>query len=181
MNRTLVNLLIKTNIISILFFSLFYFIPKDSWFVLTIELTDHSYFKRSKASTLPRRSWAIRGRRITMSQPTTSNPIATGSTVIPRDPFETLKNETVFQRNEHIARLTQEIEDLHKELNRVKDLTNFSITLQSPLPLTLFSSACSTNRQQSTSNYNRKSTKSTTYLYSSTKLTSYLHYLFYSS
>ncbi|KAM3343041.1 hypothetical protein BC332_03340 [Capsicum chinense] len=66
-----------------------------------------------------------------MSEPTISNPIGTGSTVIPRDPFE---NETIVQRDEHIARLTQDIKDLRAELNRVKDLTDLSITLQSPLP-----------------------------------------------
>ncbi|PHT72026.1 hypothetical protein T459_22811 [Capsicum annuum] len=53
--------------------------------------------------------------------------MGTGNTVIPSNPLETPKNET-------IARLTQEIEDLRRELNRDKDLTNFSITLQSPLP-----------------------------------------------
>ncbi|KAF3638370.1 hypothetical protein FXO38_08496 [Capsicum annuum] len=62
-----------------------------------------------------------------MSDPTISNPISTGNTAIPSDPLETPKNDT-------IARLTQEIEDLHGGLNRVKNLTNLSITLQSPPP-----------------------------------------------
>ncbi|PHT34447.1 hypothetical protein CQW23_26247 [Capsicum baccatum] len=60
-----------------------------------------------------------------MSDPTTSSPIGTVNTTIPSDPLETLENET-------IARLTQEIEDLRGEMNQVKDLTNLSITLQSP-------------------------------------------------
>ncbi|PHT35844.1 hypothetical protein CQW23_23544 [Capsicum baccatum] len=69
-----------------------------------------------------------------MSDPTTSKPIGTSNTVVPRDPMETLENETVVLRNEHIARLTQEIEDLRGEMNRIKDLTSLSITLQSSLP-----------------------------------------------
>ncbi|XP_059281280.1 extensin-like [Lycium ferocissimum] len=39
-----------------------------------------------------------------------------------------------MQHDEHIALLTQEIENLRGELNRVRDLTNLSITLQSPPP-----------------------------------------------
>ncbi|XP_059294630.1 extensin-like [Lycium ferocissimum] len=39
-----------------------------------------------------------------------------------------------MQHDEHIARPTQEIEDLRSELNRVRDLTNLSVTLQSPPP-----------------------------------------------
>ncbi|XP_059294874.1 extensin-like [Lycium ferocissimum] len=63
-------------------------------------------------------------------------PVSTGleNIVISNDPPETSEYRNAMQHDEHIARLTQEIEDLRGELNRVRDLTNLSITLPSPLP-----------------------------------------------
>ncbi|KAG5631770.1 hypothetical protein H5410_003487 [Solanum commersonii] len=52
--------------------------------------------------------------------------------MIPNDFFETFKNRNTIEHDEHISRFTQEIEDLRSELTRVRDLTNLSITLQSP-------------------------------------------------
>ncbi|KAK6779798.1 hypothetical protein RDI58_021982 [Solanum bulbocastanum] len=52
--------------------------------------------------------------------------------MVPNESHETSKDQTTIQHDEHITHLTQEIEDLHSELTRVTDLTNLSITLQSP-------------------------------------------------
>ncbi|XP_060175148.1 uncharacterized protein LOC132605892 [Lycium barbarum] len=67
-----------------------------------------------------------------MSDPTASISTGVENIVISSDPPETSEHGTAIQRDEHIARLTQEIENLRGELNRVRDLTNLSITLQSP-------------------------------------------------
>ncbi|XP_059289137.1 extensin-like [Lycium ferocissimum] len=69
-----------------------------------------------------------------MSDPAASISTGLENVVIPSDPPETSEHRTTIQHDEHIARLTQEIEDLRGELNRVRDLTNLSITLQSPPP-----------------------------------------------
>uniref|UniRef100_M1CY24 Uncharacterized protein n=1 Tax=Solanum tuberosum TaxID=4113 RepID=M1CY24_SOLTU len=69
-----------------------------------------------------------------MTNPTASDPIGPGHIMAPNDSPETSKDRTTIQHDEHIARLTQEIEDLRSELTRVRDVTNLSITLQSPLP-----------------------------------------------
>ncbi|XP_049386709.1 uncharacterized protein LOC125850930 [Solanum stenotomum] len=68
-----------------------------------------------------------------MTNPTASDPIGPGHNMVPNDSPETSEDRTTIQHDEHIARLTQEIEDLRSELTRVRDLTNLSITLQSPL------------------------------------------------
>ncbi|XP_049382775.1 proline-rich extensin-like protein EPR1 [Solanum stenotomum] len=68
-----------------------------------------------------------------MTNPTASDPIGPGHIMVPNDSPETSEDRTTIQRDEHIASLTQEIEDLRSELTRVRDLTNLSITLQSPL------------------------------------------------
>ncbi|MCD9639853.1 hypothetical protein HAX54_024600 [Datura stramonium] len=67
-----------------------------------------------------------------MCDPTTSNPNGSRNIMIPNDALETFKNRTTIQHDEHITRLTQEIKNLHGELNRIRDLTNLSITLQRP-------------------------------------------------
>ena len=69
-----------------------------------------------------------------MVDPSASNPIGPEHIMVPDNPSETTENRTIVQQDEHIASLTQEIEDLRSELNRVRDLTNLSITLQSPQP-----------------------------------------------
>ncbi|KAG5622809.1 hypothetical protein H5410_008027 [Solanum commersonii] len=69
-----------------------------------------------------------------MTNPTASDPIGPGHIMVPNDSPETSEDRATIQHDEHIARLTQEIEDLRSELTRVRDLTNLSITLQSPLP-----------------------------------------------
>ncbi|KAH0675418.1 hypothetical protein KY285_023219 [Solanum tuberosum] len=102
--------------------------------VLTFELADHPYFTRSKSLALPRRNWAIHGRKITMTNPTTSDPIGPGHIMVPNDSLETFEDRTTIKHDEHIARLTQVIEDLRSKPTQVRDLTNLSITLQSPLP-----------------------------------------------
>ncbi|PHU23037.1 hypothetical protein BC332_08144 [Capsicum chinense] len=86
-------------------------------------------FERSNSSTLPRHSWAVQGRKITMSDPATPNPIGTGNVTIISKPPETSEARASIQYDEHITRLTQEVEHLWGELNRVKDLTNLSIML----------------------------------------------------
>lgn len=67
-----------------------------------------------------------------MPDPTVSNPIGPEHTIVPNDPHKNYENKTTIQHDEHIARLTQEIENQCIELNQVRDLTNLSITLQSP-------------------------------------------------
>ncbi|KAH0634435.1 hypothetical protein KY290_038556 [Solanum tuberosum] len=69
-----------------------------------------------------------------MTNPTASDPIGPGHIMVPNDSPETSEDRTTIPHDEHIARLTQEIENLRSELTRVRDLTNLSITLQSPLP-----------------------------------------------
>ncbi|OIT31720.1 hypothetical protein A4A49_39912 [Nicotiana attenuata] len=69
-----------------------------------------------------------------MSDPSASDPTGLGNVANPNNPSETFENTTITQRDEHIARLQQEIEDLRGELNRMKDLTNLAITLHSPSP-----------------------------------------------
>ncbi|KAL3373460.1 hypothetical protein AABB24_005444 [Solanum stoloniferum] len=69
-----------------------------------------------------------------MTNPTSSDPIGPGHIMVPNDYPKTSEDRATIQHDEHIARLTQEIEDLRSELTRVRDLTNLSITLQSPLP-----------------------------------------------
>ncbi|KAH0718189.1 hypothetical protein KY285_014220 [Solanum tuberosum] len=69
-----------------------------------------------------------------MTNPASSDPIGPGHIMVPNDSPETSEDRDTIQHDEHIARLTQEIEDLRSELTRVRDLTNLSITLQSPLP-----------------------------------------------
>ncbi|KAG5569238.1 hypothetical protein H5410_059004 [Solanum commersonii] len=67
-----------------------------------------------------------------MTNPTASDPIGPGHIMVPNNSPETSEDRATIQHDEHIARLTQEIEDLRSELTRVRDLTNLSITLQSP-------------------------------------------------
>ncbi|PHT46264.1 hypothetical protein CQW23_15422 [Capsicum baccatum] len=69
-----------------------------------------------------------------MSDPTTPNPIGTGNVTVISEPPETSEARAAIQYDEHVDRLTREVEDLRGELNKVKDLTNLSITLQSPPP-----------------------------------------------
>ncbi|PHU07207.1 hypothetical protein BC332_23696 [Capsicum chinense] len=69
-----------------------------------------------------------------MSDPTTPNPIGTGNVTVISEPPKNSKVRAAIQHDGHVARLTQEVEDLQGELNLVKDLTNLSITLQSPPP-----------------------------------------------
>ncbi|XP_059289520.1 proline-rich receptor-like protein kinase PERK2 [Lycium ferocissimum] len=69
-----------------------------------------------------------------MSDPAASISTGLENIMISSDPPETSEHRTTIQHDEHIARLTQKIEDLRGELNRVRDLTNLSITLQSPPP-----------------------------------------------
>ncbi|KAG5596196.1 hypothetical protein H5410_037428 [Solanum commersonii] len=69
-----------------------------------------------------------------MTDPTAFDPIGSGHIMIPNNSPKTFEDRTTIQHDEHIARLTQEIEDLRSELIRVRDLTNLSITFQSPLP-----------------------------------------------
>ena len=97
-------------------------------------MADHPYLTRSKTLSLPQRSWVVQGKAITMSDPAAS--ISTGSEniVVSSDPSETSEHSTTIQHDEQIARLTQESEDLRGELNRVRNMTNSSFTLQSPPP-----------------------------------------------
>ncbi|PHT62417.1 hypothetical protein T459_33722 [Capsicum annuum] len=67
-----------------------------------------------------------------MSDLATPNPIGTGNVTVISEPPETSETRAAIQHDEHVACLTQEVEDLRGELNRVKDLTNLSIILQSP-------------------------------------------------
>ncbi|PHT68459.1 hypothetical protein T459_27946 [Capsicum annuum] len=67
-----------------------------------------------------------------MSDSTTPNPIGTGNVTVISEPPETSKVRAVIQHDKHVARLNQEVEDQWGELNRVKDLTNLSITLHIP-------------------------------------------------
>ncbi|PHT30353.1 hypothetical protein CQW23_30047 [Capsicum baccatum] len=69
-----------------------------------------------------------------MSDPTTPNPISTGNVTVISEPPETSEARAAIQHDEHVTRLTREVEDLRGELNWVKDLTKLSITLQSPPP-----------------------------------------------
>ncbi|KAG5620851.1 hypothetical protein H5410_006069 [Solanum commersonii] len=69
-----------------------------------------------------------------MTNPTKSDPIGSGHIMVPNGSPETSKDRNTIQHDEHIARLTQEIENLRSELTRVRDLNNLSIILQSPLP-----------------------------------------------
>ncbi|PHT42957.1 hypothetical protein CQW23_16982 [Capsicum baccatum] len=69
-----------------------------------------------------------------MYDPTTPNPIGTRNVTVISKPPETSEARAAIQHDDHIARLTREVEDMRGELNRVKDLTNLSITLQSPPP-----------------------------------------------
>ncbi|PHT38435.1 hypothetical protein CQW23_22008 [Capsicum baccatum] len=69
-----------------------------------------------------------------MSDPTTPNPISIGNVTVISEPPETSEARAAIQHDELVSRLTREVEDLRGELNRVKDLTNLSITLQSPPP-----------------------------------------------
>ena len=102
-------------------------------------MADHPYITRSKTSSLPERSWVVEGNEVILSDPAAS--ISTGLENIVSDPPETSEHRNTMQHDEHIARLTQEIEDLRSELNRVRDLTNLSITLPSlpPEPRTVAS------------------------------------------
>ncbi|KAM3359317.1 extensin-like [Capsicum galapagoense] len=67
-----------------------------------------------------------------MSDMATPNPIGTGNVTVISEPPETSEARAAIQHDEHVACLTQEVEDLRGELNQVKDLTNLSIILQSP-------------------------------------------------
>ncbi|KAM3308330.1 extensin-like [Capsicum chacoense] len=69
-----------------------------------------------------------------MSDPYTPNPIGTWNFTVISEPPETSEARAAIQHDEHVTRLTQKVEDLWGELNRVKDLTNLSIILQSPPP-----------------------------------------------
>lgn len=102
--------------------------------MLATELANHPYFTRSKTPVLPRRSWAIQGRRTTMPDPSAYDPTGLGNIVNSNNPSETFGDTTITQHDEHIACFQQEIEDLQGKLNRMKDLTNLAITLHSPSP-----------------------------------------------
>ncbi|PHT59997.1 hypothetical protein CQW23_02360 [Capsicum baccatum] len=67
-----------------------------------------------------------------MSDQTTPNPIGTENVAVISEPPETSEVRAAIYHDEHVACLTQKVEDLRGELNRVKDLTDLSITLQSP-------------------------------------------------
>uniref|UniRef100_M1DSD4 Extensin n=1 Tax=Solanum tuberosum TaxID=4113 RepID=M1DSD4_SOLTU len=69
-----------------------------------------------------------------MTNLTSFDAIGPGHIMVPNDSPETSEDRTTIQHDEHIACLTQEIEDLCSELTRVRDFTNLYITLQSPLP-----------------------------------------------
>ncbi|KAM3382131.1 hypothetical protein P3S68_007704 [Capsicum galapagoense] len=67
-----------------------------------------------------------------MSDMTTPNPIGITNVTIISEPLETSKLRASSQHDEYVTCLTQEVKDIRGELNQVKDLTNLSITLQSP-------------------------------------------------
>ncbi|KAG5580174.1 hypothetical protein H5410_050801 [Solanum commersonii] len=58
-----------------------------------------------------------------MTNPTSFDPICPGHIMVPNDSLETSEYRTTIPHDEHIARLTQEIEDLRSELTRVENDT----------------------------------------------------------
>ncbi|KAM3268278.1 hypothetical protein P3S67_031219 [Capsicum chacoense] len=131
-----------------------------------------------------------------MSDPTTPNPIGIGNVTVISEPPETSEARAAIQHDEHVTRLTREVEDLWGELIRVKDLTNLSITLQSPppeprntapnpprfppldspIPKHFLSQHPPSTNNNSLPGHLRKSTESTTYLHPSTKSSIHLPY-----
>ncbi|XP_055812085.1 uncharacterized protein LOC129882003 [Solanum dulcamara] len=87
------------------------------------ELADHPYFTRSKG-----RSPAD------MTGSSSSDQDGLGLVTIPRDEPEASEGRDPIPYNEHIANLMQQMANMQREIDRLRNLTNLSISLNTPLP-----------------------------------------------
>ncbi|KAG5606437.1 hypothetical protein H5410_027929 [Solanum commersonii] len=85
------------------------------------KLADHPYFTRSKA-------------RKDMTDSGASDQNGLGLVTVLRDEPETSEGMEPIPYNEHIANLMQKMANMQSEIDRLRNLTNLSITLNTPLP-----------------------------------------------
>ncbi|KAG5589744.1 hypothetical protein H5410_040258 [Solanum commersonii] len=85
------------------------------------ELTDHPYFTRSKA-------------RADMNDSGSFDQNGLGLVTVLRDEPETSEEMEPIPYDEHIANLMQKMANMQSEIDRLRNLTNLSITLNTPLP-----------------------------------------------
>uniref|UniRef100_M1AGK1 Uncharacterized protein n=1 Tax=Solanum tuberosum TaxID=4113 RepID=M1AGK1_SOLTU len=85
------------------------------------ELADHPYFTRSKA-------------RADMTDSGASDQNGLGLVTVLRDEPETSEGMEPIPYDEHITNLMQKMANMQSEIDRLRNLTNLSITLNSPLP-----------------------------------------------
>ncbi|KAH0738141.1 hypothetical protein KY290_036846 [Solanum tuberosum] len=85
------------------------------------ELADHPYFTRSKACA-------------DMTDSGSSDQNGLGLVTVLRDEPETSEGMEPIPYNEHIANLMQKMANMQNEIDRLRNLTNLSITLNTPLP-----------------------------------------------
>ncbi|XP_075110577.1 uncharacterized protein LOC142181560 [Nicotiana tabacum] len=69
-----------------------------------------------------------------MTSSNTSNMTGLGLVTIQRDEPEASEGREVTLRDEHIAQLSQQVANLQGEIERLRNLTNLSISLNTPLP-----------------------------------------------
>uniref|UniRef100_M0ZZK2 Uncharacterized protein n=1 Tax=Solanum tuberosum TaxID=4113 RepID=M0ZZK2_SOLTU len=84
------------------------------------ELADHPYFTRSKA-------------RADMTDSGASDQNGLGLVIVLQDEPETSEGREPIPYAEHIANLMQKMANMQSEIDRLRNLTNLSITLNTPL------------------------------------------------
>ncbi|KAG5585233.1 hypothetical protein H5410_045667 [Solanum commersonii] len=96
-------------------------LPPPALIRVDYELVDHPYFTRSKA-------------RADMTDSGASDQNGLGLVTILRDEPETSEGMEPIPYNEHIANLMQKMANMQSEIDQLRNLTNLSITLNTPLP-----------------------------------------------
>ncbi|KAG5628976.1 hypothetical protein H5410_000693 [Solanum commersonii] len=96
-------------------------LPPPALICVNYELADHPYFTRSKA-------------RADMTDSGASDQNGLGLVTVLRDEPEISKGMEPIPYNEHIVNLMQKMANMQSEIDRLQNLTNLSITLNTPLP-----------------------------------------------
>ncbi|KAG5631243.1 hypothetical protein H5410_002960 [Solanum commersonii] len=102
------------------FFLLIYF--PQRLICVDYKLADHPYFTRSKARAFT-----------DMTGPGSSDQNSLGLVTVLRDEPEALERRDPIPYDEHIVNLMQKMANMQSEIDRLRNLTNLSITLNTPL------------------------------------------------
>ncbi|KAH0725769.1 hypothetical protein KY290_001598 [Solanum tuberosum] len=96
-------------------------LPPPELICVDYELADNPYFTRSKA-------------RANMTDSSAFDQNGLGLVTFMRDEPENSKGMKLIPYDEHIANLMQKMTNMQSEIDRLRNLTNLSITLNTPLP-----------------------------------------------